>query len=79
MAFEPTQLLINFDEAIKEFEIYFDEKLQRHKVDKYDTFVEIPVPKGYSEAHHRAIRPIYEKAGWSLVTLSSDRVRFYAK
>jgi hypothetical protein len=79
MAFQPSQFLTNFDEVLKEFENYFDDKLAQHKVDKYDTFVDVPIPKGYSEAHHKELQAIYYKAGWSLIVYSNARVRFYAK
>jgi hypothetical protein len=81
MAFQPTQLLTNIANAIDEFERYFDEKLEVAKIGVHDTFISIPPPKGYSEAHHKELEKRYTKVGWYMVVYGSSggHIRFYAK
>lgn len=79
MAFVPTQFLDNFADALKEFENFFDEKLEQIKVKPYETYVDITIPKGYSEVHHKVLKSKYLDAGWALVVFHIDYVRFYAK
>lgn len=79
MAIGPNDFIVNFKQALEEFEAFIDEKLTQVKPHKYATYVDIDAPQGYSEAHHKALKTKYRDVGWELVVYHHTYIRFYAK
>jgi hypothetical protein len=75
MAVGPEMLDASFNEEVKNFEAYFDQKITSMAsiyAGKDSLSIDIPAGRGFSYKHYMILRDIYQDAGWNEIDYVSD-------